>query len=105
MFRIELTTVHENDVAHAAYRKAGNVETGLRFKKAFEPWMVGKAIGSVCLVAPARTPSSYFDFGSRRTQADTRRNVQAGPAAFASFASAVTSGAFSASASATYAAS
>ena len=34
-FRIELTTVHENDVAHAAYRKAGYVETGLRFKKVY----------------------------------------------------------------------
>lgn len=34
-YRIELTSAHDNVGAHAAYRSAGYVETGLRFKKVF----------------------------------------------------------------------
>ena len=33
--RIELTTLHDNHGAHALFRQAGSVETGLRFKKTF----------------------------------------------------------------------
>ena len=33
--RIELTTLHDNHGAHALFRRAGYVETGLRFKKTF----------------------------------------------------------------------
>ena len=34
-YRIELTMLHDNQGAHALFRRAGYVETGLRFKKTF----------------------------------------------------------------------